>query len=72
MANKSSLDVIKTFAQEKSQKQKLNTSFSEMFYWVKQTGYTEDTFELVPLRAEKSRHSNACDKSVQLDLLSWK
>ena len=72
MAGKSSLEVIKTFALEKSQKLNLNISFSEMFCGSKDNGYTRDTFELVPLRAEKSRHTNASDKSVQLDLLSWK
>lgn len=35
MAGKNSLEVIKTFALEKSQKLNLNISFSEMFLWVK-------------------------------------
>ncbi|HAV5323840.1 TPA: hypothetical protein JI037_07450 [Acinetobacter baumannii] len=73
MANKSSLEVIKNICTRKISEAETEYEFlRNVFIGSKQTGYTEDTFELVPLRAEKSRHSNACDKSVQLDLLSWK
>ncbi|ADX91342.1 hypothetical protein AB724_19665 [Acinetobacter baumannii] len=73
MANKSSLDVIKNICTRKISAAETEYEFlRNLFIGSKENGYTADTFELVPLRAEKSQHSNACDKSVQLDLLSWK
>ncbi|WP_457971067.1 hypothetical protein [Acinetobacter calcoaceticus] len=73
LIDKSSLDVIKNICTRKISEAETEFEFlRNVFIGSKESGYTEDTFELVPLRAEKSRHSNASDKSVQLDLLSWK
>ncbi len=73
IADTSSLEVIKNICTRKISEAETEYEFlRKVFIGSKESGYTEDTFELVPLRAEKSRHSNACDKSVQLDLLSWK
>ncbi len=73
MAGKSSLEVIKNICTRKVSEAESEYQFlRNVFCGSKDNGYTRDTFELVPLRAEKSRHTNASDKSVQLDLLSWK
>lgn len=73
IADTSSLEVIKNICTRKISEAETEYEFlRKVFIGSKESGYTEDTFELVPLRAEKSRHSNASDKSVQLDLLSWK
>ncbi|WP_151827460.1 hypothetical protein [Acinetobacter oleivorans] len=73
IADTSSLEVIKNICTRKISEAETEYEFlRKVFIGSKESGYTEDTFELVPLRAEKSRYSNAGDKSVQLDLLSWK
>ena len=71
MANKSSLEVIKNICTRKISEAETEYEFLKISFSQNKL-HTEDTFELVPLRAEKSRHTNASDKSVQLDLLSWK
>lgn len=73
IADTSSLEVIKNICTRKISEAETEYEFlRNVFMGSKESGYTEDTFELVPLRAEKTRHSNASNKSVQLDLLSWK
>lgn len=73
IADTSSLEVIKNICTRKISAAETEYEFlKNVFIGSKENGYTEDTFELVPLRAEKSQHSNASNKSVQLDLLNWK